>query len=404
MNHRITNRALRLIFSFTFFSTISIKPILAFDRTGSSIQNKTVNGDLDTITKERERLMNSSAQQSNGDFAGTANDISNTANEQYKKSKQNSTGAEGSMGNGMASSDNASQASDEQSSGSGQNSTASIAMGAAGAAAIAASIWVPELLPVGVFLLLQSALGAMQASEQGDTSDANKQASGDFRTYGSNGGKDDKTGDNTKPNNNYSDKNKLGNHDRPDYGDDPYRNLSQGVRDNLAKMNSLGYKVDLKNKTFTTPDGHTISAKDANNAGSVESKLGLPPGTYNKGMEQVAEIMKRNGLNPDGPSVAAGGADGSGAGDGSGLADGEGYDGSGGKLLDKNKIGATGLRGPAAATVAGLTTSYNGERIGVAADDIFLMVNRRYKVKNDQDSFITADRPAKGVLGTYPRQ
>ena len=36
----------------------------------------------------------------------------------------------------------------------------------------------------------------------------------------------------------------------------------------------------------------------------------------------------------------------------------------------------------------GLAKEFNGELIGVAGDDIFLMMNRRYKLKNEQDSFI----------------
>lgn len=39
----------------------------------------------------------------------------------------------------------------------------------------------------------------------------------------------------------------------------------------------------------------------------------------------------------------------------------------------------------------GLAKEFNGELIGVAGDDIFLMMNRRYKLKSEQDSFIAAD-------------
>ncbi|MFN3454760.1 MAG: hypothetical protein ACK41T_07340 [Pseudobdellovibrio sp.] len=36
----------------------------------------------------------------------------------------------------------------------------------------------------------------------------------------------------------------------------------------------------------------------------------------------------------------------------------------------------------------GLSKEFNGELIGVPGDDIFLMINRRYKLKSEQDSFI----------------
>jgi len=39
----------------------------------------------------------------------------------------------------------------------------------------------------------------------------------------------------------------------------------------------------------------------------------------------------------------------------------------------------------------GLAREYKGEMIGVAGDDIFLMMNKRYKFKNEQDSFISAE-------------
>ena len=38
-------------------------------------------------------------------------------------------------------------------------------------------------------------------------------------------------------------------------------------------------------------------------------------------------------------------------------------------------------------SLAGMQKNYNGEPIGVAADSIFLMMNRRYKVKESQESF-----------------
>lgn len=37
---------------------------------------------------------------------------------------------------------------------------------------------------------------------------------------------------------------------------------------------------------------------------------------------------------------------------------------------------------------AGLTRNFNGDLIGASGDDIFLMMNRRYRLKNEQDSFI----------------
>jgi hypothetical protein len=351
-----------------------------------------------------------------GSQAGNISQVTATAKEQAaKQTTSGSAGAEGSLAGAMSSSENAGQASKDQAAGSGNNAMMSGIMGVMGAAfaVTAATCTAPGCQPapaaMAAFSFLQAALGAMQSGNQGDTSGANNLAGSDFRTYDGGGSTAGGTtsgttagGANSGSANSGSD-NKGGG---ADYGDDPYANLPAGARDALAKMNALGYKVDLKNKTFTTPDGHSISAKDASNGSLVESQLGLPAGSYSKGMDMMAEVAKKNGIGMDGSGGVAGGAgDGGAGGDGSGLAQGEGYDGSGGKAGDKNKLGANGAgRLPASALVAGLTSTYNGERIGVASDDIFQMVNRRYLLKNDQDAFITLERPGRGVLGEIPKK
>lgn len=45
-------------------------------------------------------------------------------------------------------------------------------------------------------------------------------------------------------------------------------------------------------------------------------------------------------------------------------------------------------RDPASISVAGLTKNFNGDPIGVAADSIFQMMTRRYKLKEKQNTFI----------------
>ena len=77
-----------------------------------------------------------------------------------------------------------------------------------------------------------------------------------------------------------------------------------------------------------------------------------------------------------------------------------------GALNDGSNTGLDGVgkkaeglaRAPASSLVAGLTSKYNGENIGVAADDIFMMVTRRYQLKNQQDSFISPEHPERGML------
>jgi hypothetical protein len=38
---------------------------------------------------------------------------------------------------------------------------------------------------------------------------------------------------------------------------------------------------------------------------------------------------------------------------------------------------------------AGLIKDFHGDMIGAAGDDIFTMMNRRYQLKNEQDTFFT---------------
>jgi hypothetical protein len=248
----------------------------------------------------------------------------------------------------------------------------------------------PYTAAIGAFMIAQGLMGLMQSGNQSGTSGANDTAGSNFKTGTSSGG-------NTT-------KKVISNGSKSDLGGDGTSNFGSLPPNALAALNAAlkeGYKVDFNSKTVTTPDGHTLSANNASNGSASEASLGLPPGTAAKGMEMIAAIAKHNGA--DGSNVAGGGAGIAGTeGDGSGLAQGEGYDGSGGKSKNKNNDG-TG-RTPASALVAGLTSSYNGERIGVAADDIFMMVTRRYQLKHDQDAFITFDRPEKGILGSAPKQ
>ncbi|KYG66574.1 hypothetical protein AZI86_05885 [Bdellovibrio bacteriovorus] len=170
---------------------------------------------------------------------------------------------------------------------------------------------------------------------------------------------------------------------------DPYAEQTaaayQQAKDALAKLEKgvAGSKIDVKKGTLTTYDGKTYDLK---NGGTPEgmAAAGFPPGAISGAMEYGAKISKEMQDKVDklklGAMTASGGYD-EGGGGGRGYAsssdssDGSGGGGSGVKLE----------RDPA--NLAGMQKNYNGEPIGVAADSIFLMMNRRYKVKESQDSF-----------------
>jgi hypothetical protein len=58
----------------------------------------------------------------------------------------------------------------------------------------------------------------------------------------------------------------------------------------------------------------------------------------------------------------------------------------------KTAEGTGAPRLPASALVAGMTAQYKGENIGVASDDIFSMVQKRYQLKQEQDSFLIMEQ------------
>lgn len=331
-------------------------------------------------------------------FAQTAN------SENQNTPSSNSAFNAASIDAAMNSASTASTASGGQGAGSMMNFAGSAMMAATGAYYLNKQPSPDK--PMAEFFFIQAGLAAAQAGLQSLTSGGNKGTSRQFLTN-----PDSYSGSSTQNQkgnlNAINDKTNLDQTNDSTGGPKGFNGVSnlntasqlpEGAQSVLDKLNKNGYKVDINAGTITTPDGKSISMSDASNPAKAEAKLGLPSGTYSKGMEIVNEMYKKNGFgSPNMADTFSGGAGVSGT-----TADGstEGYDGSGGagkgngdQTTDLNK------RAPASSLVAGLTTKYQGENIGVAADDIFSMVTRRYTLKNQQDSFITADRPEKGVLG-----
>lgn len=60
----------------------------------------------------------------------------------------------------------------------------------------------------------------------------------------------------------------------------------------------------------------------------------------------------------------------------------------GGKTLNGNGVGSKDMNKNRKPAGEGLTRDFNGESIGASGDDIFSMMNRRYKLKTAQDHFI----------------
>lgn len=316
---------------------------------------------------------------------GTAIVNAQAQNQQAQGAEASKANNSANLANALNAAESANAASGQQSGGAGFNMAMSGITGAMGAMLMKQPD--PGSKAMGSFMLLQSAMAMAQSLNQGKTSKANRKSSGDLSTY-------DALQDPSTLNTNFNVKGDgTGGEDSSlTSADSKGFNSTNGdippaAQEVLKKIEDAGFKVDLKNNTFTTPDGHSMSLSGASNGSAVESQLGLPPGTYAKGMSLVEDIAKRQGV-----ASGTGGAESySGSGnlnEGSNSADGI----SGAKKVDANN------RTPASTLVAGLTSKYKGENIGVAADDIFLMVTRRYQLKHQQDSFITPEHPERGTF------
>lgn len=143
--------------------------------------------------------------------------------------------------------------------------------------------------------------------------------------------------------------------------------------------------------TVKTPDGKEYKTSDFGSEASMKS-AGVPSSAIGKGMSVVAAAAKKaNELTEKvvlGSLTAANGYE-----EGGGSGGGSSYSGtsSDDSYSQGGAVAGAGVnssdREPA--NLAGMQKDYNGEPIGIAADSIFLMVNRRYKVKEGQEAFFS---------------
>ncbi len=174
-------------------------------------------------------------------------------------------------------------------------------------------------------------------------------------------------------------------------------NLPPGtnIKDGITKLNSFSnssskpFKVD-KDGNLITKDGKKFKPEDFQSeksmlaAGLSAADAKSLMGDINRasgGFNAAGALAKENGKGDGSKDGAFGenGAGGAGAGGkGSGLNANGGANGGKDLAGSKREI----------ASVEGLAVDFNGDLIGNARDDIFKMMNRRYKLKNSQDNFI----------------
>lgn len=159
------------------------------------------------------------------------------------------------------------------------------------------------------------------------------------------------------------------------------RETIDAARKEIEKnLKGSGVKVSSDLKKITTADGRTLEVDDAFSGGA-----GLTG-------SEAAELLKLK------PEIQAAAAKAAGAGiDATPGEEGDTFGGggkSGGSASEAvlAASGAASLNSRNVASVAGTFKDFNGDRIGVAADSMFRMINRRYGVEASKDNFIVSGK------------
>lgn len=154
-----------------------------------------------------------------------------------------------------------------------------------------------------------------------------------------------------------------------------------GTYDVNKSISKYGTKYDEKTGKFTLPNGKSFSMNDLSNAEAM-ANAGVSPDEYKKAMAMAKDAEKK--------AVA----------DSNKLVSTEnGYASSGGSFTPPPTVVTEGEEnglqrglGPREpASVAGMVRNYNGDMIGVAGDDIFSMMARRYREKTNKDAFLAPE-------------
>jgi hypothetical protein len=161
-----------------------------------------------------------------------------------------------------------------------------------------------------------------------------------------------------------------------------FQENSPAYQQYVAAINDLakaGYKLDKKTATLTTPTGGVIGP---NTTGAEMAAMGIPVGgddMLKKGLKDILAAAKDKASKYDSDSFSDGGG-------GPSMASAQGgYDDQAGAAAAqpaKVKL----ARGPT--DVSGLSKMHGGVPIGVAGDDIFMMMKRRYEDKGSQGAFL----------------
>lgn len=264
-----------------------------------------------------------------------------------------------STNNQVSVSDTAKQIENSNSSGAQTFAQISTALGIAGSIC-AASCNHGGCCPKAPILFAMSALASMQSGANSGTAGGARDMYNDSFCPGCNGV------DPTDPYNRKAANGKYGN----------------DILNRLATDGINGFKLSPDGQSILGPDGKKYDVKNYSSPGAMAA-AGLSKATIDDVMS-IAAKAEKDAIKKIGAHTAANGyAEGGGAGSGSTsqVQQEDPFVGYGTAKPEAYK------RDVAGQNVAGLTKNFNGEPIGVAADDIFTMMKRRYKVKEQQDNF-----------------
>lgn len=162
-------------------------------------------------------------------------------------------------------------------------------------------------------------------------------------------------------------------------GDDATTQAYQAAKSAQQALNTAG--VATTSTSATAPDGTTANTSSVGSQAALAGS-GLPQSVIDAAMQAVTNAEKAAEAKVKMSAGLEDGGGGGGSGGPQGPSDDDGKD----KLKKIAKAPVVPKRDPA--QMAGLQKNYNGEPIGVAQDDIFLMMSRRYKLKDSQDTFL----------------
>lgn len=213
--------------------------------------------------------------------------------------------------------------------------------------------------PVGIMLIGMGILSFMQGDANGDSAGQAGNTSGLTNSFGSKG-TTSTTGKNSS--------------------------TVKAVEAQVKALETAGL-VDTKTGTIKVPgSGKTYKASDFSSPEAMAA-AGFPAGAIAGAMDAAGRAEKAAKKKIGAMTAANGYAEGGGGGGAGGMAAAGDYNGGLG-VGGAGGLGGAGKLNRDPAQVAGMQKNFNGEPIGVAADSIFLMMKRRYKVKDGQDSFL----------------